>query len=99
MHSRNENLEAMVNQLAAFFVPQAVGDQTAAARAIASHLKLFWPPVMRRQLFALYDAGALNRSDPASLRALECHRDELLTSSAAAPTKKEVLPEGGGDAG
>ena len=46
----------MANQIATFFVSQ--GDHAAAVAGTAGHIKAFWPPVMRRQLLALVDAGS-----------------------------------------
>jgi formate dehydrogenase subunit delta len=99
LHTGKENLEVMLNQLAAFFVPQSGGDQAAAAKAIASHLKLFWAPTMRRQLLTMFDAGQLRNSQPAAREALAAHRGELVASSARASSTTEVSPKGGGDAG
>ena len=45
----------MANQIATFFVSQ--GDHEAAVAGTAEHIKDFWPPVMRRELLALVDAG------------------------------------------
>jgi formate dehydrogenase subunit delta len=45
----------MANQIATFFVSQ--GDHAAAVAGTAEHIKAFWPPVMRRELLGLIDAG------------------------------------------
>lgn len=51
-----EHLIRMANQIGTFFESQP--DRTEALAGIASHLQKFWAPRMRRQLLALWDAGA-----------------------------------------
>jgi formate dehydrogenase subunit delta len=52
---RIERLVAMANDIGAFF--NAEPDKAEAARGIASHLKKFWDPRMRRQITAHYREG------------------------------------------
>jgi formate dehydrogenase subunit delta len=52
---RIERLVAMANDIGAFFAADA--DRSGAASNVASHLKRFWDPRMRRQIVAHYLAG------------------------------------------
>jgi formate dehydrogenase subunit delta len=45
---RSARLVMMANQIASFYEPQP--DRSAAATAVASHLRRFWAPSMRRDL-------------------------------------------------
>ena len=47
---RTERLVSMANDIGAFF--NAEPDKAEAARSIASHLKRFWDPRMRREIVA-----------------------------------------------
>ena len=52
---RIERLVVMANDIGAFF--NADPDKAEAARNIASHLKRFWDPRMRREIVAYYRQG------------------------------------------
>ncbi len=49
-----EKLVRMANQIAGFFRTQP---RDAAVAAAADHMKSFWNPVMRRQIYVHLDAG------------------------------------------
>jgi formate dehydrogenase subunit delta len=54
---RVERLVAMANDIGAFF--NADADKQAAASSVATHLKRYWDPRMRRQIIQHYkDGGA-----------------------------------------
>lgn len=55
-----ERLVAMANDIAAFFA--ADPDHDAAAAAVASHLRRFWEPRMRRELLAYHAVGGAGLS-------------------------------------
>ncbi len=50
-----EYLVKMANEIAAFFAAEPDGEQ--AARDMASHLKRFWEPRMRREIVEYYRRG------------------------------------------
>jgi formate dehydrogenase subunit delta len=52
---RVERLVSMANDIGAFF--NAESDKAEAAKNIASHLRRFWDPRMRRQIVAHYREG------------------------------------------
>jgi formate dehydrogenase subunit delta len=94
----SHKLARMANQIGSFFDAQP--DQDAAARAVTSHLKLFWAPVMRKELI-----DSLDRGDDLGLRqvvidAIKEHREVLLnTNKHLSGESKQFGPRGGGDAG
>lgn len=49
-----EKLAYMANQIATFFASQPEGERV---DAVAKHIRDFWDPRMRRQLFEMVDAG------------------------------------------
>jgi formate dehydrogenase subunit delta len=52
-----ERLVSMANDIGAFF--DADSDKTEAAKNVATHLRRFWDPRMRRQIVGYYrDGGA-----------------------------------------
>jgi formate dehydrogenase subunit delta len=51
------HLVKMVNEISAFWASEA-GDPKAAATSVATHLRRYWDPRMRRQIVAHYHAGA-----------------------------------------
>jgi formate dehydrogenase subunit delta len=55
----------MANQIAGFFKTQPANE---AVDGVATHINKFWEPRMRRQLFALIDAGE-DRLSPLVLQA------------------------------
>ena len=76
-----KKLVYMANQIATFFRTQP---EAAAAQAVADHIKSFWSPVMRREIYAHLRAGG-EGLDPLARRGLEAlmARD----SAAAAATR------------
>jgi formate dehydrogenase subunit delta len=50
-----DNLIRMANRIGDFF--QAIPDREEALAGITEHLRKFWEPRMRRQLYAAIDAG------------------------------------------
>jgi formate dehydrogenase subunit delta len=52
----SDNLIRMANRIGDFF--EAMPDRPEAIEGIATHLKKFWDPRMRRQFLALVDEGA-----------------------------------------
>ena len=51
----SDRLVMMANQIGKFFVPQK---QVEPVGAIATHIRKFWDPRMKRRLFDLVDSGA-----------------------------------------
>jgi formate dehydrogenase subunit delta len=56
-----ERLVKMANDIGDFFV--AEGDRAQTARDVASHLKRFWDPSMRKQIVAHVQQGGVGLSD------------------------------------
>lgn len=52
---RTDRLVTMANDIGAFFGSEP--DKTEAAKNVASHLKRFWDPRMRREIIAHYREG------------------------------------------
>jgi formate dehydrogenase subunit delta len=52
---RAERLVTMANQIASFYETQP--DRAAAAEAVASHIRRFWAPAMRRDIQLYVDQG------------------------------------------
>ncbi|MGD1066859.1 MAG: formate dehydrogenase subunit delta [Vulcanimicrobiaceae bacterium] len=52
---RAERLVTMANQIASFYETQP--DRDVAANAVASHIRRFWAPPMRRDLHLYVDQG------------------------------------------
>lgn len=57
-----QRLITMANEIGAFFA--ATPDRDQAVRDIASHLKRFWDPRMRREIVALYRQGGEGLEEP-----------------------------------
>jgi formate dehydrogenase subunit delta len=81
-----EHLVTMANQIGTFFA--SYPDQREASTEIASHLKRYWAPRMRNQLFEHIDHDGGEGLSPLVLTAISEHRGER-----ASP------PPPGGDAG
>jgi len=58
---RVERLVSMANDIGAFFNAEA--DKAEAAKNVASHLRRFWDPRMRRQIVAHYREGGAGLDD------------------------------------
>lgn len=57
----NDNLIRMANRIGLFF--SAMPERTEALEGIASHIKRFWEPRMRRQILAHLDQGGAGLQD------------------------------------
>jgi formate dehydrogenase subunit delta len=58
---RVERLVSMVNDIGHFF--NAEPDKAEAARNVASHVRRFWDPRMRREIIAHYEQGGAGLED------------------------------------
>ena len=67
----SENLVRMANHIGEFF--EAMPDRDEALEGIASHIRKFWEPRMRRQFLAAMDAGGHGASEIV-VRAMERFR-------------------------
>jgi formate dehydrogenase subunit delta len=70
----SENLIRMANRIGQFF--EAMPDREEALDGIATHLRKFWEPRMRRQLLELLDRDT-SGADEIVVRAIERHRARL----------------------
>lgn len=68
-------LVKMANQIAAAF--GADPDRKMAVESTAGHLKRFWEPRMRREIFAVLDRGGDHGMSPIVVDALQQHRQAL----------------------
>jgi formate dehydrogenase subunit delta len=57
----NDNLIRMANRIGLFF--SAMPERAEALEGIASHIKRFWEPRMRRQILAHLDQGGVGLQD------------------------------------
>jgi formate dehydrogenase subunit delta len=71
-HSTVERLVYMANQIGDFFKYQPKQD---AAEGIAGHIRKFWDPRMRKQIYAHLDAGG-EGLEPTTRRAIEMVREQ-----------------------
>jgi formate dehydrogenase subunit delta len=62
----------MANQIAQFY--QSTPDRSEALTSVATHLRRFWDPRMRRALLAHVDTAAGKGLDPFVLEALRANR-------------------------
>ncbi|MET0208990.1 MAG: formate dehydrogenase subunit delta [Burkholderiaceae bacterium] len=69
-----DNLVRMANRIGDFF--EAMPDRAEALEGIATHLKKFWEPRMRRRFLALLDGGA-EAMKPIVREAATTHRSML----------------------
>jgi len=83
MHSPSDTLVRMANDIAKFFHPQ--GEERAVA-GIANHIKLFWEPRMKKQIFAHLDDGGAGLN-PLALKALQKLKADMHGFSTAAEAK------------
>ncbi|MGO4327403.1 formate dehydrogenase subunit delta [Cupriavidus sp. 2TAF22] len=67
-----DNLVKMANQIGSFF--EAMPDREEALADIASHIKRFWEPRMRRALLELLDGGGATGLDDIVVQAVTRHR-------------------------
>jgi len=87
----NDNLIRMVNRIGTFFA--AMPDRDEANRDLAQHVRRFWEPRMRQQLFAHIDQHGGEGINATVLTALSANR--ALFETANTPEDHTV----GGDAG
>ncbi len=80
MSSPTDTLIRMANDISNFFRSQ--GDERAVA-GIANHVRLFWEPRMKKQIFEVLDKGGEGLS-PLALRALEKLKKDMAGTSTAA---------------
>lgn len=101
-----ENLITMANQIGGFF--EAMPDRAEAVADIASHIKRFWEPRMRKALLAHVDEANGEGLEPIVLEAIAAFRETLGTYGSAPiaapmPFMGQAHGEGpgayGGDAG
>jgi formate dehydrogenase subunit delta len=85
---QSDTLVRMANQIGKFFAVQ--GEERAIA-GISDHIKKFWEPRMKSQIFAHIDAGG-EGLDPLVLRALQGLRAAMATASAASPPAASSAP-------
>jgi formate dehydrogenase subunit delta len=76
------HLVKMVNEISAFWEGEAGPEN--AAKAVATHLRRYWDPRMRREIVAHYHAGAGGLCDTA--------RDAVALLAADAPPVKPAPP-------
>lgn len=68
----NDNLVRMVNRIGAFFA--AMPDREEAMRDLAQHVRRFWEPRMRQQLFEHLEVRHGEGVDELVVDALQRHR-------------------------
>jgi formate dehydrogenase subunit delta len=69
------HLVKMANSIGDFF--QTEPDKAKAAKAVAGHIRSFWEPRMRRQIFTHIDETSGEGLSELVLAALRTHREEL----------------------
>ena len=95
MHSPTDTLVRMANDIGKFFRSQ--GEEKAIA-GIANHVKLFWEPRMKKQIFAHLDEGG-SGLDPLSLKALQklktdMHGKSTMAEAQAAAALVQMADDG-----
>jgi formate dehydrogenase subunit delta len=70
---KTETLVRMANQIAQFFEPYPHDE---ALEGVADHIKKFWDPRMRADLFAALDKGAVDGLHPLALEAAKKLKDK-----------------------
>jgi formate dehydrogenase subunit delta len=71
----SQNLVRMANRIGDFF--EAMPDRVRAMEDIADHIRKFWEPRMRRQLFEHIDAHGTDAMKEIVWRAVVTHRARL----------------------
>ena len=71
-----DHLVHMANSIGDFFA--ALPDADEARSGIATHIRKFWDPRMRRQLFEHIDRNGGSGLQPLVLQSLQRHRESLL---------------------
>ncbi len=72
------NLIHMANRIGEFFA--ALPDRSEAREGVATHLRKYWAPRMRRQILAQLDAGEAAALSDLVREALVAHRSKLTPS-------------------
>lgn len=95
MHSPNDTLVRMANQIGKAF--RAQGEERAIT-GISNHVKLFWEPRMKKQIFAHLDEGG-DGLEPLTLKALQKLKTDMRGKStmAEAEAARKELAEVGPD--
>lgn len=70
-----DTLVKMANQIGDFF--EAMPDRAEALEGVASHLRKFWAPAMRRELLAHVDAQGDSALKPLVAQAVAAYRSTL----------------------
>ena len=70
-----ENLIRMANRIGEFF--EAWPDREEARAGIANHLQKFWPPIMRKDLYAQFDRDGAPELKSIVAEAIRLHRAEI----------------------
>jgi formate dehydrogenase subunit delta len=83
MHSTTSTLVRMANDIEKFFKVQ--GDERAIA-GISEHIRKFWEPRMKKQIFAHLDEGG-EGLDPLTLKALQKLKADMHGKSTMAEAK------------
>jgi formate dehydrogenase subunit delta len=73
-----KKLIKMANEIATFFAAEP--ERSVALEGIATHLRKFWEPRMRREILAQLDAGGAGMSEHVR-EALAAHREQLTPAS------------------
>lgn len=68
----SDNLVRMANQIGSFF--ESMPDHAEALEGIATHIRKFWAPSMRRALLTQLDGTCAQDFRPIVLEALTAHR-------------------------
>jgi formate dehydrogenase subunit delta len=69
------HLVKMANNIGDFFAAEP--DKAKAAKGVANHIRSFWEPRMRRQIFSHIDQASGEGLSELALTALRTHRKEL----------------------
>jgi formate dehydrogenase subunit delta len=69
---QNSNLTRMGNQIATFFA--SMPDREEALLDLATHLRKFWEPRMRRAFLDEFDSGHVGSMHPLLVTAVQQHR-------------------------
>lgn len=74
----SDKLILMANRIGEFF--EAWPERAEALEGVATHLRKFWDPRMRRELLALLEAGQADALTPLVREAVTTHRESLRPS-------------------
>jgi len=90
MHSPSDALVRMANDIGKFFRSQG---EERAIPGIVNHIRLFWEPRMKKQIFAYLDESGGAGLDPLPLKALEKLKADMhgMPTAAEARAAAEAL--------